>query len=215
MPGAQARPEGLTPVTRDPYCQKYDVTLLAIQGSVRNSPSLIHIRKNAGSVDCGGNVSVWGEVVVGLVILVGLTGIVVPILPGVILIFGAIAVWAFLTGGAVAWTVFAIATVLLTVSGVVKYTWPGRKLKEAGVPNRTLLLGGIAGIVGFFLIPVVGLFVGFVVGVYLSELQRLPEQRQAWESSKQAIKGVGLSMLVELLGALLAGGVWLVGAIAA
>ncbi|WP_040792973.1 DUF456 domain-containing protein [Nocardia paucivorans] len=159
--------------------------------------------------------SVWGEVVVGLVILVGLTGIVVPILPGVILIFGAIAVWAFLTGGAVAWTVFAIATVLLTVSGVVKYTWPGRKLKEAGVPNRTLLLGGIAGIVGFFLIPVVGLFVGFVVGVYLSELQRLPEQRQAWESSKQAIKGVGLSMLVELLGALLAGGVWLVGAIAA
>lgn len=159
--------------------------------------------------------SVWGEVVVGLVILVGLTGIVVPILPGVILIVGAIAVWAFLTGGAVAWTVFAISTVLLIVSGVVKYTWPGRKLKEAGVPNRTLLLGGLVGIVGFFLIPVIGLFVGFVVGVYLSEWQRLPEQRQAWESSKHAIKGVGLSMLVELLGALLASGVWVAGAVAA
>lgn len=159
--------------------------------------------------------SVWGEVVVGLVILVGLIGIVVPILPGVILIFGAIAVWAFLTGGAAAWTVFAIGTALLIVSGVVKYTWPGRKLKEAGVPNRTLLLGGLAGIAGFFLIPVVGLFVGFVVGVYLSEWQRLPGQRQAWESSKHAIKGVGLSMLVELLGALLASGVWVAGAIAA
>ncbi|WP_040838759.1 DUF456 domain-containing protein [Nocardia brevicatena] len=159
--------------------------------------------------------SIWGEVVVGLVILVGLVGIVVPVLPGVILVFGAIAVWAFLTGGAVAWTVFAIGTVLLIVSGVVKYAWPGRKLKEAGVPNRTLLLGGIAGIVGFFLIPVVGLFVGFVVGVHLSEWQRLPGQRQAWESSKHAIKGVGLSMLVELLGALLASGVWVAGAIAA
>lgn len=162
-----------------------------------------------------GAVSAWGEVVVGLVILVGLIGIVVPILPGVILIFGAIAVWAFVTGGTTAWTVLAVSTVLLVVSGVVKYTWPGRKLKEAGVPNRTLLLGGLAGIVGFFVIPVVGLFVGFVVGVYISELQRLPDNRQAWVSSKHAIKGVGLSILVELLGALLASGVWVIGAIAA
>ncbi|WP_459548361.1 DUF456 domain-containing protein [Nocardia sp. X0981] len=159
--------------------------------------------------------SVWGEIVVGLVILVGLVGIVVPILPGVILIFAAIAVWAFLTGGTTAWVVLAISAVLLIVSGVVKYTWPGRNLKEAGVPNRTLLLGGIAGIAGFFVIPVVGLFVGFVVGVYLAELQRMPDNQQAWRSSKHAVKGVGLSILVELLGALLASGVWVLGAIAA
>lgn len=159
--------------------------------------------------------SAWGEIIVGLVILVGLVGIVVPVLPGVILIFGAVLVWAILTGGVAAWVVFAISTVLLVLSGVVKYTWPGRKLKEAGVPNRTLLLGGIAGIAGFFLIPLVGLFVGFVVGVYLSEMQRLPDQKQAWESSKHALKGVGLSILVELLGALLASGVWVAGAILA
>src|SRR5690606_3294222 len=97
--------------------------------------------------------------------------------------------------------------------GVVKYTWPGKNLKEAGIPNRTLLLGGLAGIVGFFVIPVVGLFVGFVVGVYLSEMARMPDNRQAWASSKHAIKGVGLSILVELLGALLATGVWVIGAV--
>ncbi|MFI5714614.1 DUF456 domain-containing protein [Nocardia sp. NPDC051750] len=159
--------------------------------------------------------SVWGEIIVGLVILVGLVGIVVPILPGVILIFAAVAVWAFLTGGVTAWVVLGISTLLLVISGVVKYTWPGRNLKEAGIPNRTLLLGGLAGIVGFFVIPVVGLFVGFVVGVYLSEMARMPDNRQAWVSSKHAIKGVGLSILVELLGALLASGVWVVGAIAA
>lgn len=106
--------------------------------------------------------SAWGEIVVGLVIVVGLLGIVIPILPGVILIFAAIAVWAFLTGSATAWSVFAISTVLLVISGVIKYTWPGRKLKEAGVPNRSLYLGAILGIIGFFVIPVVGLFVGFI-----------------------------------------------------
>ncbi|MFQ6328296.1 DUF456 domain-containing protein [Nocardia sp. CWNU-33] len=159
--------------------------------------------------------SVWGEVVVGLVILVGLLGIIVPILPGVILIFGAIAVWAFVQGGATAWTVFAIATAFLVLSGIIKYTWPGRKMKDAGVSNRALFLGAVLGIVGFFVIPVVGLFVGFVLGVYLSELQRLRENQQAWQATVHALKGVGLSMLIELFGALLATGVWVIGAIVA
>ncbi|GAB2647757.1 DUF456 domain-containing protein [Nocardia goodfellowii] len=159
--------------------------------------------------------SVWGEVVVGLAILIGLLGVIVPILPGVILIFGAIAVWAFLTGGTTAWIVFAVAAVFLVLSGVIKYTWPGRRMKEAGVANRALFLGAILGIVGFFVIPIVGLFVGFVLGVYLSEYQRLGRGEPAWVATKHALKGVGLSMLIELFGALLATGVWVVGAFVA
>ncbi len=157
--------------------------------------------------------SAWSEVVVGLVILVGLVGIIVPILPGVILIFGAIAVWAFLTGGAIAWIVFAISTAFLVLSGIIKYTWPGRKMKDAGVSKRALFVGAILGIVGFFIIPVVGLFVGFVLGVYLSELHRLRDNKPAWQATMHALRGVGLSMLIELFGALLATGVWVVGAI--
>ena len=65
--------------------------------------------------------SAGAEALVGLAILVGLFGIVVPILPGTILIFGAILVWAILTGGTTAWVVFVIATVALVVTGV----WPG------------------------------------------------------------------------------------------
>ncbi|MEU7766781.1 DUF456 domain-containing protein [Nocardia sp. NPDC049190] len=155
----------------------------------------------------------WYELLVGLVILVGLLGIIIPILPGVILIVGAIAVWAFLTGGVTAWTVFAISTVLLVISGIVKYTWPGRKMKDAGVSNRAVVLGAILGIVGFFVIPVVGLFVGFVLGVYLSELQRLRVHQQARQATVHALKGVGLSIFIELFGALLATGVWIVGAL--
>ncbi|MFE6920255.1 DUF456 domain-containing protein [Nocardia sp. NPDC057663] len=159
--------------------------------------------------------SVWGEVIVGLVILVGLIGVIVPILPGVILIFAAIAVWAFMTGGAEAWAVLAIATVALAISGVVKYTWPGRRMREAGVSNRSLLVGAILGVVGFFVIPIVGLFIGFVLGVYLAELYRVKTNQLAWPATLHALKGVGLSMLVELLGALVAAGVWLTGSILA
>ncbi|MGS2807266.1 DUF456 domain-containing protein [Nocardia sp. MW-W600-9] len=159
--------------------------------------------------------SVWGEVIVGLVILVGLIGVIVPILPGVILIFAAIAVWAFMTGGSAAWTVLAVATVALVISAVVKYTWPGRRMREAGVSNRALLFGAILGVVGFFVIPIVGLFIGFVLGVYLAELYRLKTNDLAWPATLHALKGVGLSMLVELFGALIAAGVWFTGAILA
>lgn len=158
--------------------------------------------------------SAMGEVLVGLAILIGLLGIIVPILPGVILILAAILVWAIMTGGATAWIVFAICTTLLVISGVIKYTWPGAKLREAGVPNRSLILGAVLGIIGFFVVPVVGLILGFIVGVYVSELQRLREQQPAWQSTVHALKGVGLSMLVELFGALLATAVWVIAAIA-
>ncbi|MFH5208411.1 DUF456 domain-containing protein [Antrihabitans sp. NCIMB 15449] len=156
----------------------------------------------------------WGELLVGLVILVGLIGVVVPILPGVVLVFGAILVWAIVEGGVSSWAVFAICTVLLVISGIVKYAWPGKKMRDAGVPKRSLVIGALFGIVGFFVVPVIGLFIGFILGTYLSELQRLSRHDQAWPATWHATKAVGLSMLIELLGALLASGIWLVAAIA-
>jgi uncharacterized protein YqgC (DUF456 family) len=157
-------------------------------------------------------VTAGAEVLVGLVVLIGLIGIVVPVLPGVVLIFAAIGVWAFVVGTASAWTVFGIATALLVASGVVKYLWPGRRLKTAGVPTRSIVAGGVVGIVGFFVVPVVGLFLGFPLGVYLAELPRARTSGSAWQSTVHATKAVGLSILVELFGGLLAAGVW-VGAV--
>ena len=152
------------------------------------------------------------ELLVGLVILVGLVGIVVPILPGSILILGAVLVWSADQGARSAWLVFALVTTLLMVGAIVKYVVPGRGLRTAGVPNRTILLGGLLGIIGFFVLPVVGLVLGFVLGVYLSELQRVGHD-QAWPSTVAAVKAAGLSILVELAAALAAAGVWLVAAL--
>lgn len=98
----------------------------------------------------------------------------------------------------------------LIVSGIIKYTWPGKNLKVAQVPNRSLLWGGVLAIAGFFLIPLVGIFAGFVAGVYLSERQRLGSHEKAWPSTVHALKAVGLSIIIELLGGLIASGIWVV-----
>ena len=153
------------------------------------------------------------EVLVALVIAVGLVGILLPVLPGSVLVLGALLVWAWQVGGATAWTVFAVAAVILAVGTVVKYLVPNRRLKDAGIPASTQWIGAGLGIVGFFVVPVVGLFIGFVLGVYLAEYRRVGSSA-AWPSTKHALSAVGLSILIELAAALLATFVWIAGVVA-
>lgn len=150
-----------------------------------------------------------GLVAVGLAIAVGLAGIVVAALPGLILVWGAVLVWALVEKTALSWVILGIATLLLVLGQIGKYTFPGRRLKEAGIPNRSLLIGGLLSLIGFFVIPVVGFVIGFVFGVYLSERQRLGNHQQAWPSTKHALKAAGLSILIELGAGLLIAVVWL------
>lgn len=150
-------------------------------------------------------------VLVALAIAVGIVGIVVPLLPGTLLVFGAIAVWAVVEGDLTAWVTFGVATLLLGGATLVKYTWPVRRMREADVRTLSLVTGGVLGVIGFFVIPVLGLPIGFVLGVYLAELANRHDQRSAWTSTKHALKGVALSVGVELAGALLATVVWAIG----
>ncbi|MCW2737681.1 DUF456 domain-containing protein [Nocardioides sp.] len=152
------------------------------------------------------------ELLIAVVIAVGIAGIIVPVLPGTILVLGAILVWALEIGTSTGWVVFALCAVLLAGGSVVKYLVPGRRLKASGVPSRTLLVGAGLAFIGFFVIPVVGLFIGFVLGVYLAERTRVGAA-QAWPSTMNALKAVGVSILIELVAAFLAAVTWVVGVV--
>ncbi len=153
------------------------------------------------------------DALVGLAVLVGLVGIVLPVLPGSVLILLAVLAWSAAAGTGSGWLVFAAVTTFLAVGAVVKYTVPGRRLASAGVPRRSLAVGGLLGVVGFFVVPVVGLFLGFVLGVYVMEVRRLGSER-AGPSTRAALAAVGLSVLIELAAGLLAAVTWFVGAVA-
>lgn len=151
--------------------------------------------------------------IAGILVAAGLVGIVVAVLPGLLLVVAGIAVWAIPRADAIGWTVLAVAVGIAALGTVAKYLLPGRSLKAAGVPNRTLIAGAVLGVVGFFVIPVIGLFLGFVGGVYLAELARLEDRSQAWPSARQALRAVGVSILIELAAGLLATAAWIVGII--
>ncbi|WP_349828287.1 DUF456 domain-containing protein [Brevibacterium litoralis] len=150
-------------------------------------------------------------VLASLAVLVGCLGIVLPVLPGSILIGLAVLVWAFFIGGTTGWVVFGIVAVLVAAGMSASWILTGTKLKDRGIPNSSLLWGGLAAIVGFFVIPVIGLLVGFVAGLYLSEYVRLKDPREAWDSSWTAIKAAGIGIIVEFGCAALAAGTFTVG----
>lgn len=145
-----------------------------------------------------------------MAILVGLAGIVIPVLPGSILIGGAIVLWAVLTGSPQAWIVVAVAVALLGAGAASTTVLTARRTKAAGVPNSSLVLAGLLGIVGFFVVPVIGLVLFFAGGLLGIEYWRLRDLATAWSTTWTALKAVGLAMLVELGAALLAAGTWLV-----
>jgi uncharacterized protein len=154
-------------------------------------------------------VSDLGLILVGLAIATGIVGIAVPVLPGALLALAAIAVWAVAVGGAKAWVVLGVATVAIGGAQVVKLVVPGRRLREAGVPRQSIVAGVVLAVVGFFLIPVVGLFVGFPLGVYLEERRRRGGHAAALDSTRDALRAMGLSILIELTATVAAAGAWL------
>lgn len=150
----------------------------------------------------------WLDLTVGVLLLVAMLGVVVPLLPGTALAWAAIVVWALVERSVAGWVVLLVASAAAAVGFVIKYLVPSRRLSERGVPNSTTLAGGLLGIVGFFVVPVVGAPLGFVLGVYLAEWFRQRSHALAWRSTRAALGAVGLAMLIELTAVALMAGAW-------
>ncbi|MEO7060752.1 MAG: DUF456 domain-containing protein [Lapillicoccus sp.] len=150
-------------------------------------------------------------VVTALLMFVGLVGIVVPLVPGLPLVVAATALWASERGDGRAWVIVGVAVVLYALGVVMRYVLPERRMRRAGVGTPTLLLAVVVAIVGFFILPVVGAPLGFVLGIFLAELARRRDRRVAWTATRSALAGVLTSMGIELAAGFAIVVAWVVG----
>lgn len=156
-------------------------------------------------------VSVIVAIVCAALILVGIIGVIVPILPGSVLVGISLLIWAITVQSTTGWVIFATGAILVTLGMTSSAVLTGRRMKRRQVPNRSLLVGAGFAVVGLFLIPIVGLFVGFAVGLLLAEYKRQRDFRAAVDSSWEALKAAGIGILVECGLACLAASVWVIG----
>jgi len=149
------------------------------------------------------------DVLIAVAMLVGLVGTVLPILPGLVLIMGAAIVWAVWGGaGALGWGV-ALVIVGIGAAGIAAtYIVPARRASAAGAPGWVLVVGAVGVVAGFFLIPVVGALVGGPIAILAAELVRLRDLGEAWRSTGEALKGVGIGIGIQLAAGVVMVGLW-------
>lgn len=149
----------------------------------------------------------------GLALAVAVVGTIVPVLPGSVLGILALLEWAlFGRSGSAGWIVFAVGTVLFAAGMAASFVLTGRRLAARRIPNGSILAATVVGVVGMFVVPVLGLFIGFAVGLLGSEWVRTRDLRAAASSSLVALKAIGIGHLAEFACAAAAVTIWVIAA---
>jgi uncharacterized protein len=152
------------------------------------------------------------DLLAALGIVAGLLGTIVVVLPGIVIVVGSVVVWALFESSTAGWVAMALALAVGLGTMSLKYLFPGRKLKRAGIPTSHLVIALGVAVVGFFVIPVIGAFVGFVVAVYALQRRRVGHDR-ARTATVAALRAIAMSIGIELVGGFAVAAVWLVAAI--
>ena len=148
---------------------------------------------------------------IAMAMAVGAVGTVVPLLPGLALIWAAGLVYGLAGGfGGAGVAAMVVMTVLLVAATIAGWVVPTRRAGGAGASRHSVWLGVGAAVVGFFVVPVVGLPLGGVVGIYVGEHLRTRDPRAAWATTRATIAGFGVAALLQLAAALAMVTVWVV-----
>lgn len=138
-------------------------------------------------------------VVTAAVMLAGLLGVVLPFAPGLPLIWAAaVGSWWIAGMGAAGWVTTAVVTTLLAAAVAARFVLPSRGARSGGAPTSSLWTGLVGAVVGFFVVPVLGFVLGGVAGILVAERRRLGDWRPARRTTVAALRGYGMSVLVEI-----------------
>ena len=157
----------------------------------------------------------WSEVFLQsltlFVLIVGLLGLVIPVFPGLIIMWLATLFYALVENslGRMAWIdwfLFALITILMLVGNVIDNIIIANKMRGHSIPWSSILLAYAAGILAsMFLTPLVGLPAA-PLALFGAEYLRLRDRKQAfisartymiaWGWSFLAVFGVGVLMIV-------------------
>jgi hypothetical protein len=149
-----------------------------------------------------------------LALIVGLLGLIVPVFPGLVIMWLGTLLYALIqnaagnmTGGK--WFVFGIITVLMITGSIVDNLIIAYKMRDKYIPWSSILFAFGAGLVAsIFFTPLIGL-VAAPVGLFLAESRRLKDKDAAVASTKAYMIGWGWAFGFRFLIGLAILGLWM------
>ncbi len=154
---------------------------------------------------------IWTTLVI---MLVGLFGLIVPIFPGIAVIWLAALGYGVATGfTTLGWVLFAVITVLFFIGAIIDNVLMSAKAYKEGAAWYTIALGVLAGILGTILFPPFGGLIAAPFALLILEYIRQRDLKRAFATLRGLAIGWGSAFVVRfLIGAAMIG-VWLVWAI--
>jgi hypothetical protein len=138
------------------------------------------------------------DLIAALLVLAGMLGVLLPVLPGTPLIFAGALVYDY----AHDWTAFgwgwlAVLLLLTLLSEIGDWALGHIGARRGGASWKALLAGAVLGMIGLFLLPPFGFLIGSIVGVGGVELLSSGDRRRALRASGGWFVGWALSLLLQ------------------
>jgi uncharacterized protein YqgC (DUF456 family) len=149
-----------------------------------------------------------------LALIVGLLGLIVPVFPGLVVMWLGTLLYALIQNAAGnmtgwKWFLFGIITLLMITGSIVDNLIIAYKMRDKYIPWSSILFAFAAGIVAsIFFTPLIGL-VAAPVGLFLAESRRLKNNEAAVASTKAYMIGWGWAFGVRFLIGLAMIGFWM------
>ena len=149
-----------------------------------------------------------------VVLLIGLLGLVVPIFPGLTVMWLGTLVYALLeysvhlmTGWD--WFLFAMITLLMIVGNIIDNIIITRKMRDQYVPWSSIFIAFTASLIATLVLTPIGGLVAAPLGLFAAEVTRLRDRGKAFNSTKAYMIGWGWAFVARFLIGLAMTGLWM------
>jgi hypothetical protein len=130
----------------------------------------------------------------------GLLGVVVPVLPGILLVLVGILFYSWMTGFASISVATVVALgIIIGLGALAEYVGSALGAKYGGGGKLTVLGAVLGAVIGVFSSGALGLFIGVFVGALLGALIEGKEIDKAGKAAAFSVVGVLGSKLVQLM----------------
>ncbi len=131
------------------------------------------------------------------IMLVGLFGLIVPIFPGVVIIWLAALGYGIVTGfGTLGGWMFALITLLMLAGVTVDNLMMGAGARQGGASWTTIGIGLVAGVLGTLFFPPIGGLVAAPLAILILEYRRVGDWNKALAALRGLAVGWGLAFVI-------------------
>ncbi len=137
------------------------------------------------------------RIVVLAVMLFGLLGLIIPVLPGLVIIWVPALVYGLVTGfNWVSGILFGIMTLLMILGNLVDNFVMGARARVQGASWLAIGVALAAGVLGSIAFPPFGGLIAALLALFLVEMLRLKDIRKALESTRSMAVGCGWAAII-------------------